>query len=294
MRMTVAIVDVGSNTVRLLVARRSVRGLEPVHRERVRLGLGQEIERQGRISDVKLAAAAKAVSKLTSLARKHGADAIDVLVTAPGRQSANADELVAALERAARRPVRVLSAEEEGRLAFAGAVATAKPEAPLVAVCDLGGASTEVAVGRPEAGPSWVRSVDLGALRLTTRLQDGERPPAAVVRSGRELVREAFAGFVPPLPHEALAVGGSARGLRKLVGPALGAEQLEGALEILMSRTHANVARRYGVDRRRVPLLPAAALILAEVQRRLAVPLLVVDGGLREGAILESLGERAA
>jgi DNA-binding transcriptional regulator YhcF (GntR family) len=67
--------------------------------------------------------AAKAVRRFCSTARRHGVESLDVFLTAPGRQSANADELVAALQRAADHPVRVLSTEEEGRLAYAGAVA---------------------------------------------------------------------------------------------------------------------------------------------------------------------------
>src|SRR2546421_711445 len=79
-------------------------------------------------------------------------------------------ELVAAIERAAGRRVRILTPDEEARLAFTGAVALSRPAARLVAVVDLGGASTEIAVGRPDHGPDWARSIDLGAARLTSRL----------------------------------------------------------------------------------------------------------------------------
>src|SRR5579862_6172477 len=100
MEMRVAAVDVGSNTIRLLVARVD-RGIEPLESERVRLSLGAEIERTGVVSEVSVAAASKAVRKLCARARRHSLDALDVFLTAPGRQSENADELVAALARAA-------------------------------------------------------------------------------------------------------------------------------------------------------------------------------------------------
>jgi exopolyphosphatase / guanosine-5'-triphosphate,3'-diphosphate pyrophosphatase len=293
MAMTRAIVDVGSNTVRLLVACVGAAGIEPVCSERARVGLGEDVERDGRLSDVKIAAASKAVRKLCELARKRGADPVEVLVTSPGRQAANAAELVAALERAARGPVRVLGADEEARLAFRGAVG-AGATAGLVAVCDLGGASTEVAVGAPEADPSWLRSFDLGALRLTTRLLADERPGPKTVEAAQQAVRQAFAALTPPLPLEAFAVGGSARALRRIVGATLGRAELARACDVLATSAHAAIARRYGVDRKRAPLLLAAALIVAEVQARLAVPLRVVDGGVREGALLASLDELAA
>src|ERR1700746_2326769 len=99
MEMQIGVVDVGSNTIRLWGARVEADGLEPLDKERVRLSLGAEIERTGIVSDVSIAAAAKAVGKLCARVRRHGVDSLDVFLTAPGRQSKNAEELVAALTR---------------------------------------------------------------------------------------------------------------------------------------------------------------------------------------------------
>src|SRR6476620_6997810 len=112
------VIDVGSNTVRLLVARFDNGGPVTLCSGRVRLGLGAELAHLGRVSARKLA------------------------------EAANADELVAALERGTEAPVRVLSATEEATRSFHGAVAGARQIAWPVAVVDLGGASTEIAVGR--------------------------------------------------------------------------------------------------------------------------------------------------
>lgn len=293
--MNAAVVDVGSNTIRLLVGRRRRGRVEEVCSEKVRIGLGEDVERLGAISKARLRAAAKAVGKLAAAARGEGAQELDVLVTSPGRQAENADELVTAIERAAGAPVRVLSAEEEGLLAYEGAIAATGPHAGLVAVCDLGGASTELVLGLPGGTPSWIRSVDLGALRLTTRCELGEKPGADLVEAARAEVARRFAGVVPPLPRAALAVGGSARALRKLVGETdLGAEELERAIELLATKSHRSLTRRHGIETRRIRLLLGGALILAEVQRRLVLPLAVADAGLREGALLSQLDELAA
>ena len=147
------VIDVGSNTVRLLVARFDDGGPVTLCSGRVRLGLGAELEQLGRVSARKLAEATDAMRTLGALAARHGLEAPEVLVTAPGRQAANARELVAALERGTEAPVRVLSATEEATLSFHGAVAGARQTAWPVAVVDLGGASTEIAVGRPSSGP---------------------------------------------------------------------------------------------------------------------------------------------
>lgn len=285
--MRIGVVDVGSNTIRLLLAQVDGRDLVPLEKERVRLSLGAEIERTGVVSDVSIAAAAKAVGKLCGLARRGGAETLDVFLTAPGRQSANAGALVDAITRSAAHAVRVLSTEEEGRLAYAGAVATADVPLPrAIAVCDVGGASTEIAAGAPGANPRWVRSVDLGSVRLTERVEGTEAAQAEVSR--------AFRAVVPPQVEVALAVGGSARAARRLVGSWLGEAELAEALRIVETKREQTIARRYGVHRTRARILPAGIVLLTEVQQRLGVPLHVCDGGIREGAVLATVAELAA
>ena len=287
MEMRVGVIDVGSNTIRLLLARVEGREIVPLAKERVRLALGAEIERRGLVSDVSIAAAAKAVGKLSAVARHGGAETLDVFLTAPGRQSANSDALLDAISRAASHAVRVLSTEEEGRLAYAGAVATAAVALPgAIAVCDVGGASTEIAVGRPGSNPGWVESVDLGSVRLTARVDDA---PAAAAETAR-----AFAAIRPPAVEAALAVGGSARAARRLVGAWLGEEELAAARQLVETTSQQAISRRYGVHRTRAAILPAGLVLLTEVQRRLGVPLHVCDGGIREGAVLASAAELAA
>ena len=151
----------------------------------------------------------------------------EVLVTSPARQAANGAELVERIAASARAPVRVLSAVEEGELAFAGATSVAH-------------------------SPAKKTELD---------------------------------GFTPPLPQAALAVGGSARAIRLLVGPKLGARELAVAVELLERTSAANLAEEWRIDPERAPTVAAGAVILAALQARLSVPLRVVRGGIREGAI---------
>jgi exopolyphosphatase/guanosine-5'-triphosphate,3'-diphosphate pyrophosphatase len=285
--MRIGVVDVGSNTIRLLVARLEGDEVLPVTKGRVRLSLGEEIERTGEVSDTSIRAAERAVAKLCGLARRQAVESLDVFLTAPGRQSVNAEQLVAALTRAARHPVRVLSTDEEGRLAYGGAVATADVPLPrTIAVCDVGGASTEIAAGSPRSAPTWVSSVDLGSVRLTARV-------AGLGEARREAAR-AFAAIAPPRVEAALAVGGSARATRRLVGSWLGEAELAEALRLVETRPARIISRRFGIDRSRARILPAGVALLAEVQSRLGVPLHVCDGGIREGAVLSAAALRAA
>ena len=183
--MRVAIIDVGSNTARLLVANVTAKGaVVPVAEEREYLRLGAEIERTGTLSAKKIAAAADTCGAYARRIAELDVERATVIVTAPGRQGAAAPELTAALARRRRLPVRVLTAESEGRLAYDGAVARAVGDLPeVVAVVDVGGGSTEVVVGTPLLGAAWVRSADVGSLRLTRAHLTDDPPSAAQIRA---------------------------------------------------------------------------------------------------------------
>jgi exopolyphosphatase/guanosine-5'-triphosphate,3'-diphosphate pyrophosphatase len=292
--MRVGVIDVGSNTIRLLVTERRAGELAPVEEEKAYVGLGAEILRHGAIGAPKLAEAVAVARTQAAAARAAGSELLEVVVAAPGRQAVNADELVHELARATRAPVHALSADEEAALAYAGAVAESDVDAATVAVVDVGGGSTEIAVGAPPSPPAWLRSVDVGALRLTAARLEGDPPSDEELAAAARVTHEAFAGIVPPRPHTALVVGGSARAIAKLVGRRLGEGELEEALELLTARRAAKVARLHGIDVERARVLPAGALILAEVVRRLGVPLRLGRGGLREGVALSLLAEARA
>ena len=293
--MLVAVLDVGSNTMRLLVAEAGPEGeLEPVTTEKAYLGLGGEIARTGALSAESVASAANACRRFAERARAEGAERAEVIVTAPGRQGAGATTLLAALRSATRLPVRVLTADEEGRLAFDGAVSRATALPVSVGMVDVGGGSTEVVVGNRRSGARWVGSVDLGSLRLARLALDGDPPSKRELAAARAMVQKALSSLSPPRPEGALAVGGSARALAKLVGRTFDADAAETVIERLARRRSAKIARSVGIDERRAETLLAGTLLLAESSRMLGRPLTLARGGLREGAALALAGEGAA
>lgn len=292
--MAVGVIDVGSNSVRLLVATLRRGSLAPICEERTRIGLGDDVERFGVVSTDKLTRLTRAAHEFGALARAHGVERLEVLVTAPGRQSANARELLGALGAATGVPVRALSAEEEGLLAYEGAAAGLTEMPKSLAVCDIGGGSTEAVVGSRDEGPVWFRSFDIGAVRLTRRCLGSDPPATAELAEARKAVESSLGRSVPPVCERALATGGTARSLRRIVGERLGLEELDEAVKLVTAQRSRAVAREFGVDRRRARLLPAGVLILAAIQQRLVVPVEVASTGLREAAALRLLAERAA
>jgi exopolyphosphatase / guanosine-5'-triphosphate,3'-diphosphate pyrophosphatase len=291
----VGVLDVGSNTARLLVADvRPDGSVSPVATESTHLGLGAEIAESGTLRRKTIATAADVCRRYAKRAGALGAARAEVIVTAPGRQGAATALLAASLAERAGLPVRILSANEEGELAYRGAVSRLeRPPQGLVGVVDVGGGSTEVVVGNAPAAPSWIRSLDLGSLRLTRLALPGNPPSKRELAAARALVRDALAALRPPAPAVALAAGGSARALAKLVGARLDPETVEPAIELLARRPARKVARASGIGLPRAETLLAGALILGEVSNILGRPLVLARGGLREGAALALAAERA-
>jgi exopolyphosphatase / guanosine-5'-triphosphate,3'-diphosphate pyrophosphatase len=286
------VVDVGSNTVRLHVAHDG----ETVFSERTLLGLGEAVERYGAIPEGKLAEAAACVAGYVEDARNHGADRLEVLVTSPGRQASNGVELVRRLEGATDVPVRLLTAIDEARLGFAGGLAVARvPPGRSVAVVDVGGGSAQIAVGTRRDGPTWMRSIDIGSIRLTRRCVSNNPPTLDELSAMRTEVARYLSDVTPPQPRVALAVGGSARNLRKVAETSrLGPGELAAAIDLLQSTPATELMRRFDVDPGRVRTLLAGAVILEGIRELLGTGFRVVRSGVREGAVLELESRSAA
>lgn len=291
--MKVGVVDVGSNTVRLLVASVREGEVRSIREERAHLGLGEEIVRHGRIRRQKLDELRKVARGFRDVAREHRVRELETVVTAPGRQ-ADPARLLDVLADATRAPVRVVSAEDEGRLAYAGAVSRSSVAADVLAVCDVGGGSTEIVVGTPHGGSAWVRSVDVGSLRLTAALLHGDPPSADEIALARIEAGRAFERLAPPQPELALATGGSARAIARIVGHAYGPDELEQVVRVLSRRPAERIARALGVQPHRARTLLAGALVLEEVSRLLGVEFTPARGGIREGVALQLAAERLA
>src|SRR4029453_17150913 len=259
--------------------------------ERTHLGLATEIERSGLISAWKLSELAEVAAEYVARARDAGADLLEVIVTAPGRQSANAWVLHRVLADATGLSVRQLSAGEEGRLAYAGAVAGCRSVREPIGVIDVGGGSTQLMAGTV-AEPAWLQALDVGSLRLTERYVEKDPASKSELAAIAEAVEQAFEGVTPPLPSSVLAAGGTARALRRISGKRLGQKQLRGALETTAAPGQ-RVAKKHEISPERARVPPAGILILREAQCRLGVTFEVARGGVREGAILGLLDELA-
>jgi exopolyphosphatase / guanosine-5'-triphosphate,3'-diphosphate pyrophosphatase len=287
-----AVIDIGSNTTRLLVAEPDPARPGAVvevaaHRAFVRLTAS---ERATGIPAEKAQAIADAVAEQALTARRSDVVALRVVATAALRDAPGREALLARLGEAAGVPVEVLSGEEEARLAFAGATASlAGDGVRRVVVADVGGGSTELACGAPGGAPSWWASLPIGSGALAEDHFTADPPTRDELARARAAAATAIAAAGCPDADVAWAVGGSATSLRRLCGATLTASALDAALERITADAAMPTAVDLGLHVERVRLLPAGLLLLAEVARAARCPLHVGCGGLREGVILDLL-----
>ncbi|HEU4393127.1 MAG TPA: hypothetical protein VFR04_05755 [Solirubrobacterales bacterium] len=264
--------------------------LKKVMEQRAYTRIGKAIDGDGAITAEKVAEVCEVVATQVRLARELGAETIRAVATAAIREAANGEQAAAEVSEAAGVSVSVLGDEEEGRLSFIGATKTlGHPVDGRVGVVDVGGGSTEVILGTVAGGVEQVRSWRVGSGALADELIASDPPSAAEVRRVRDRIEDIFAGVEIERPAQAVAVGGSATSLRRLVGAVLEYETLERGIRVLCGDPSAEVARRFELDPQRVRILPTGVLLLEKVSELLGQPLQIGKGGLREGVILDLL-----
>ena len=303
-----AVVDLGSTSFHMLVADvTTAGGLVPVARSRAMLELGSWLAKSRHIPPEAQAEALRAAARLRRRATALGVTRLLPVGTAALREAANGAELRRQLGEVLEAPVRLLSGVEEARLMFAAfRRRVLLPLGPVLGA-DLGGGSLELAVGDlRRIRREW--TLRLGAARLRTELATDDPLSPRAVRAIRERVRELAEPVASALlanpPELAVAAGGTARSLGRLVvglrgmRPARSINQLfvptselRAIARHLVATPRAARLRMPGMRRRRVDLLPVGTLVLATLAEVLELEgYTLTDWGLREGVLLEAVG----
>lgn len=193
-----AVIDVGTNSVKLLVARVTNGSVEPVFERGEQTRLGRGFYRDQRLRPEGIAHTAEAVGRFVRLAREHGAAEIRAVATSAAREARNAGELVQAIAAAADLSLEVISGETEAEWVWRGVRSQARFAAGALLVTDVGGGSTEFLLGEAEQ-PVFARSFPLGTVRLMEELDSPADPPGAGgLAECRRLLRERLRERVLP------------------------------------------------------------------------------------------------
>lgn len=288
-----AVIDVGSNSVRLVVYRVDGRALWTVYNEKVIAGLGRDMSATGRLSPEGVETAMAALRRFRAVLDGWRADQVTAAATAAVREAADGRAFLKRVKDETGLEVRVLSGEEEARYAALGVVC-GQPDAEGV-VGDLGGSSLELVRLN---GISQIEGVTLplGPFALgAPKALDPERIRRVIDERLAPLANR----FASPEFH---AVGGAWRNLA-LLHMQLADYPLHVAHQYEMSRTdglelarfvqrqsRSSLERIEGLSKKRLDTLPYAALVLERLLDRLGVERLVVSAyGLREGLLLEAM-----
>lgn len=264
--MTTAAIDIGSNTVRLLIVNDAGGDVE---RRYVVTGLGRGVDRTRKFRSDSVAHSLGVLRDYRESIEQHGVTAFRAVATSATRDATDGDAFLDAAENILGVRPEVITGEEEAGLSFQGSL-RGDHGAPPYLVIDVGGGSTEFVYGISE--PEYASSVDMGSVRLTERVLS-DRPATDLLRLARKEADHAFAGLsLPERIGTALGVGGTFTTLvtldRRLPytevveGETLARDQVEDLIGRLARLTVAETAALTGIDPDRAPVILGGAVVV--------------------------------
>ncbi len=299
----IAAIDIGSNSIRQIVADVSPTGQIRVLDElKAMPRLGEGLERTGALGQTALDAALAAVQRMVLLANQLGAIRIDIVATSAVRDAANGVEFTTRVQALTGVEVRILSGEEEALLCYRSALAHFELGAGRSLVMDIGGGSLEIVLAK-DGLIERVASLPFGAVRLTERFLSPMVRPRGV-RELRAHVRAGLKKAAPVKDWRGVHVIGSGGTFTNLAGMMLARQgmtsraphgtritrvELEHVLDWLQRLHPEERATVPGLNPARADIIVAGLAVAAEVLARFDANSVVGSGyGIREGLLLEA------
>jgi exopolyphosphatase/guanosine-5'-triphosphate,3'-diphosphate pyrophosphatase len=192
-----AVIDIGTNSIKLLVANVAGHEVQPVHEESRQTRLGQNFYETRRLQLEPIADSANAVADFARTARKQGAQSTRVIATSAARDAVNAEDLISAIQAAAGLKVEIISGEQEAAWAFQGVTTDpALARVPLL-LLDVGGGSTQFILGRGER-KQFAHSFPFGAVRLLEKFPHRDPPTRSEFTACRDWIKNFLQDEIGP------------------------------------------------------------------------------------------------
>jgi exopolyphosphatase/guanosine-5'-triphosphate,3'-diphosphate pyrophosphatase len=289
-----ASIDVGTNSVLLLVAEKDAQGKwKPVLERAEITRLGKGVDQSKRLLPESIEATVQVLESFSKEARGLGAKAIVTSATSAARDASNGADFLSAAKSRAGLDVEIIAGDEEARLSYASAYSDFGGAHPLV-VLDIGGGSTEFIYGDLKGNVQFRHSFNVGSVRMTERLGPDEQKIRAALRETFAALPEPPAGFrlvgVAGTVTTVLAV---ARVIEpydagKVHGAVMALSEVQAVTKKLWSLDVEARKTVPGVQPKRADVIPAGALVLEESMARLrAAECTVSDRGLRWGLLAD-------
>jgi exopolyphosphatase / guanosine-5'-triphosphate,3'-diphosphate pyrophosphatase len=289
-RTVEAAIDLGSNSVHVVVAEVGDHRLRPFLDESVFLGLGAAVDTRAHLGQAARAELAAVLGSYAERSRALRATSVTLLGTEPLRRAADGARIVDEVERSTGVPLHVLSHEEEAYLTMVG-VTSGWPVENETLVVDIGGGSSDFCAVAPVGSPR-ASGLRIGSNRLTTRYVANDPPTRAELDAMRFASDAILRGAPNSQPADLAIVGGTATNLLKVTAagatdPVVTRARVAEALETLLAAPAASIAERFAINPRRAPLLAAGAVIVDALMRRYEMDRIrASEASLREGALL--------
>src|SRR5208283_2541413 len=198
-----AVIDVGTNSIKLLVADVSGHEIRPVLEESRQTRLGRGFYESHFLQPEAIARTAEAVWEFAEIAREKCADSIRVVATSAARDAMNTGDLTAAIRRAAGLKMEVISGNQEAEWVFQGVTTYTDLAAPPLLLLDVGGGSTEFILGQG-AQKHFAHSFPLGTVRLLEKFPHSDPPTRGEFTAGRDWLKSFLQSEVRPKLEPAL------------------------------------------------------------------------------------------
>jgi exopolyphosphatase/guanosine-5'-triphosphate,3'-diphosphate pyrophosphatase len=308
--MILAGIDIGTNTLRLLIAEAGPALYREIASERRITRLGQDLDRTGVLSREARERSMKALADFSASIKQHAAHQVDAVGTSALRTASNSREFLAEAKNRTGLDIRVITGEEEACLTLLGVSRALRDAGPdkndslsSAIVIDIGGGSTEVIVTRPASGPV-AASLPLGAVYLTERFIRHDPPSGDEVARLRGSVREELEKHSAALrPGPACVFVGTAGTITTLVAmdqklgvydpgrinrSLLARNAVDGMVHMLSGSTLQERRDIPGLERGREDIILAGAVVTQELMEWFGfTTMLVSDWGLREGIVFD-------
>jgi exopolyphosphatase / guanosine-5'-triphosphate,3'-diphosphate pyrophosphatase len=299
----VGVVDLGTNSTRLLVADVEDGSVREVERRLTVTRLGEGVDDRGRLLPAPIARVRNVLVDYRRVLESAGAERTLAVATSAVRDAENGEAFLGEVEWSYGFATRLLTGDEEARLTFDG-VAGGRSLRAGTLVVDVGGGSTELIVGGPD-GVGFSTSMDVGCVRLTERFLHGDPPAAEELEACAAEVREAVAVAVPSGLEavEAIGVAGTVTTLATVDlgldeedpalvdGHRLAVPAIRATLDELSSSTVDELRARRGIHPDRAPVIVAGVIAVLEILRHFGLDTLEVsERDIMHGAAVAAAG----
>ncbi|MDI3481040.1 MAG: exopolyphosphatase / guanosine-5-triphosphate,3-diphosphate pyrophosphatase [Tepidanaerobacteraceae bacterium] len=306
--MRVAVIDMGSNSIRLLLGEYTAKKVVSLDKRLITTRLGRGVAKNGRLDEASMHDTISALEFFKKIAKDNKCDKILAFATSAVREAVNGKDFIHIIREKIGIDVEIISGEKEGVLSFKGARAGLGIKGSALVV-DIGGGSTEFCVGDDEGFESF--SIPAGAVRLTQKYLHSDPPIDEEIQTAQSAVNELMENFVQRRASmlkdgffTAVGVGGTITSLAAMIqkltvydpakvhGFSMKQEDVKTVFESLCRMTTEERKKIPGISPQRADIITAGVIILRQIMQKLDISVIKAsESDLMEGYIIENVSD---